>query len=377
MGASTPLDIAIVGFSGAIGKRHVSEVVLNASTNLVALVDPAPASSTVASSLNVPYYASVGELLSSATSRPAAAIVCTPSHTHVAVATELAAAGIHILLEKPLSTSTAEGQQLVRFVRERGVQMLVGHHRRFNRHVVATKTTIEQGSLGDITAVTGIWATYKPSAYFDADPVLAWRSSRSRGGGPVMINLVHEVDLLQHFLGPITRVHAEKSVSRRTTTGPVDANDRAEEGAALVFRFQSGVVGTFLLSDRVVSPYSYEASTRENPVPLSALPDEQIDVYRILGTEASLSVPDMLRWSYGAGREKGWLTDLQRETVPVDDDPRPPFHRQLDHFVEVVRGEATPRCSPEEAIRAVLVCEVIKAALDSPDGVATVPDLEI
>ncbi|EXJ77841.1 hypothetical protein A1O3_09000 [Capronia epimyces CBS 606.96] len=380
MAVSTPIDIAIVGFSGAIGKRHTAEVLSNPSTNLVALVDPSPAGPEIAASHSIQYFSSVQELLSSTNRKPAAAIVCTTNHTHVAVAKELATAGIHILLEKPLSSSTTEGLELVRFVREKDVRLLVGHHRRFNRHIIATKRAVEEGLLGQITAVSALWANFKPADYFNSDPALAWRSSKSRGGGVAVINLVHEIDLLQYFFGPIVRVHAEKTVPRREKNEvpeAVEEHDRAEEGAALILCFRSGIVGTFLLSDHVVSPYNYEATTRENPIPLADLADEQVDVYRILGTEGSLSVPDMVRWSYGAGRKKGWQTELQKERLPVDDDARPPFQRQLDHFVQVIRENAQPRCSPTEALRAVLVCETISRALDAPGGTLEVPDVGI
>lgn len=381
MADSEPIDIAIVGFSGVIGKRHTSEVLRNPSTNLVALVDPAPTGPSIAASHSVPYFRSVQDLLLSSTTtgdpKPLAAIICTPNHTHVAVAKELASAGIHILLEKPLSVSAEEGRELVRYIGKKRVRLLVGHNRRFNRYVIATKKAIEQGLLGDITAVSALWMNYKPLDYFNGDSSLVWRSSKSHGGGVVLIDLVHEVDLLQHFFGPIVRVHAEKTISRRAEEDglAVEESDRSEEGAALTLRFRSGVVGTLLVSDHVVSPHNYEATTRENPVPLSAWRDHETDAYRIFGTEASLSMPDMVLWSYGAGRKKGWLTELEREEVPVDDDPRAPFRRQLDHFVQVVRGEAEPNCSAEEALRAVLVCNVVAQALDSPSGTSRVPDL--
>jgi predicted dehydrogenase len=62
-----------------------------------------------------------------------------------------------------------------------------------------------------------------------------------------------DIDLLHYVLGPTVRVHAEKSVSRRKHAGQ-DENDQAEEGAALILKFASGALGTFLLSDSVASP---------------------------------------------------------------------------------------------------------------------------
>ena len=105
-----------------------------------------------------------------------------------------------------------------------------------------------------------------------------------------------DVDLLHYFCGPTTRIHAEKSVTRRKHEGQ-DPNDQAEEGVALTLRFASGVIGTFILSDTVASPYNSESATGDDPT----LPQtwfnqdekQEVDVYRFFGTEGTLSVPDM------------------------------------------------------------------------------------
>ena len=69
----------------------------------------------------------------------------------------------------------------------------------------------------------------------------------------------------------------------------------AEEGAAILLRFKSGVVGTVILSDALPSPYNFEAATGENPL----FPKAGKDIYRIFGTEATLSVGDMKVYTYG------------------------------------------------------------------------------
>ena len=76
--------------------------------------------------------------------------------------------------------------------------------------------------------------------------------------------MTDDIDLLHYFLGPTVRVHAEKSVSRRKHAGH-DPNDQAEEGAALILKFASGAVETFLLSDTVASPHNSESATGVDP----------------------------------------------------------------------------------------------------------------
>lgn len=200
-------------------------------------------------------------------------------------------------------------------------------------------------SLGRLVAVNGLWTLYKPAQYFDAPT--EWR--RSDTAGPVLINLIHEIDILHHFFGPITRVYAEKTLSQRGFP--------AEEGAAITLRFANGMVGTFMLCDAVVSPHNFEAGTGENPT----IPKVGEDFYRIFGSEGSLSVPDLTQWTYMAGK-KSWTKQLESRKFDVPA-LKPPFELQIEHFVRVIRGEELPSCSGMEGLQAVVVSEAIKESM--------------
>ena len=200
-------------------------------------------------------------------------------------------------------------------------------------------------SLGRLVAVNGLWTIYKPPQYFN--PPTEWR--RLDPAGPVLINLIHEIDILHYLFGAITRVFAEKTVSQRGYP--------AEEGAAITLRFANGMVGTFLLSDAVVSPFNFEAGTGENPT----IPKTGQDFYRVFGSEGSLSVPDMTQWTYEKGK-MSWTEEMQSRTfdVPV---LKTPFELQIEHFVKVIRGEETPSCSGTEDLQAVVVSEAVKESM--------------
>jgi predicted dehydrogenase len=105
------VKIAIIG-TGLIGPRHAQAVLKEPRAELVCIVDPNPAVKDVAATLGVPLYESIGEMLESR-HRPEAAFICTPNHTHVPVAKELLQGGVHVLVEKPISTDIASGQELV------------------------------------------------------------------------------------------------------------------------------------------------------------------------------------------------------------------------------------------------------------------------
>lgn len=167
--------------------------------------------------------------------------------------------------------------------------------------------------------------------------------------GPIFINLIHEIDLLHYWYGPITRVYAEQAISQRGFD--------AEEGAAITLRFASGLVGTFLLSDAVVSPHSFEGGTGENPI----IPRTGQDFHRVFGSEGTLSISDMTRWEYAEG-EKSWNRELSSAKLEVPN-MKIPFEAQIDHFVKAIRGEELASCDGAEGLRAVEVCEAIKQSM--------------
>ncbi|RMY24643.1 hypothetical protein D0865_16381 [Hortaea werneckii] len=338
------INVAVIG-TGVIGPRHAKSVVSCHDATLLCLVDLSPAAAQVAQDFNVPLFSSVKEM-QGAGMAPDAAIVCTPNKTHVGVSEELLEIGVHVLVEKPISTTIESGRRLVEASKRYGRHLLVGHHRRFNPFVTATKQALLESKIGRPIAVSGLWTTYKPPEYYQAP--LEWHA-QAGDGGPILINLVHEVDILQYLLGPITRVHAEQTISLR--------GHEAEEGAAILLRFASGVVGTFVLSDATPSPHSFEQGTGENPL----LPQSGRDFYRIFGSEGTLSVGDMTLWKFGNENHKTWTSKIDSSEVDVGEEV--PFDEQIKHLVRVVRGEERPRCTGKDGLSALMVCDAVKTAI--------------
>lgn len=364
------ITVAIIG-GGLIAPRHAQAVISNPSTELVALVEPSSTGPETAARFNTSHYHSVAALLADEQHKPDAAIVCTPNHTHVSISQELLAAGVHVLVEKPISSDIDSGRTLVQYAQhlenKKGhAKLLVGHHRRFNPYLVKAKEIVDSGSLGRIIAVNGLWTIFKPPEYFGSPT--EWRRSKE-SGGVILINLVHDIDLLHYLFGPIVRVHAERVAKQRQP--PHDA----DEGAALTLRFASGIVGTFLVCDATPSPYNFETGTGENlAIPRIPPPNRTnganhnptsplASFYHIFGSNASLSVPDMTRWSYDGCPSKSWTQPLTMEQFDVDD-LTTPYDLQLAHFVDVIRGNAEPSCSGVTGLQALIVCDAIRKALE-------------
>lgn len=115
--------------------------------NLACIVDPAPAGVELAEKHGCPLYAGVPEMLAAISSnhlKVDGAILATPTGTHVPLGLLLVKAGIHVIVEKPLSVDVAGGKELVGAAAASGAQILVGHHRRFNPYIREVRMSLNQ-----------------------------------------------------------------------------------------------------------------------------------------------------------------------------------------------------------------------------------------
>jgi len=199
-----------------------------------------------------------------------------------------------------------------------------------------------------VLLVTGAFLTvfYKPDkGYFD--PPNDWR--RRAGGGPILLNMIHEVGNLRAIVGEIVAVQAFASNAIRCF--------EVEDTVAINLRFENGALGTFLLSDTAASPKSWEQTSRENEA-YSTYPDE--DCYVIIGTDGSLSVPTMRLKYYENKAERSWWKPFTMQTIALE--RADPLARQIEHFAAVIRGEAKPLVSGRDGLQNLRVTGAILEA---------------
>jgi predicted dehydrogenase len=320
---------------------------------LAAIVDPAPSAAARAREANVPLRQSLAELFASES--PDAVIAATPNSMHVQNGLACIAHGVPVLIEKPVADSVEDAQRLIDAAEAANVPVLVGHHRRHSPILKKAREIVEKGMLGRVVAVMGSAMFYKPDSYFDDGP---WR--REPGGGPILINMIHEVDDLRAMCGEIAEVQALASNAIRGF--PV------EDTVAINLRFANGALGTFMLSDTAAAARSWEQTSGENSS-YASYPDE--DCYVIAGVSGSLAVPSM-RLKVYAG-ERSWWKPFDTSIVEVR--RTDPLSRQLEHFCAVVRGEAMPLVSVRDAVQTLRVTLAIDESARSGRPVATVaPD---
>ncbi len=297
----------------------------------------------------MPWFASHRELLASG--EVDAVIIANPNTDHVASAIDALEAGVAVLLEKPVATSYPEGLALVDAVERTSGRLLVGHHRRHHPTVAAAREALSTGQLGRLVAVSGIWAARKHDDYFDDD----WH--RSAGAGVMLINLIHDVDLLRYLIGEPTLVHAVVSNQARGL--------EVEDTVALTLTFDGGVIGSFLATDAGASPWGWDHATIDSD-DLPYVPNGS--AYFLTGTRGALEMPTLTWYSYPAHREAEWRTPMIRQFLPRRSGNS--YDHQLRHFVEVVRGTTTPLVSAEDAVRSLAVIEAARGSAELNTAVA-------
>lgn len=336
--ASDPVRLLLVGL-GAIGRDHAARIVADPACRLVGVVDPAPGANAAAAGFGAPHFASLEDAV--AATRPEGVVLATPNRLHESGTLACLAHRLPVLVEKPVADDLAAANRMVAAARAAGVPVAVGHHRRHGAIVRAAKAAVARGDIGEPVAVSGLTLFHKPDAYFDAD----WR--RRAGAGPILLNLVHDIDLTRAVVGEIVEVQAMTSHARR--------GFEVEDGGAVLMRFAGGAIGTFVVSDAAVAPWSWELTSGEAP----AYPRQDQHCLHIAGSRGALSLPDLTLWRQTGAPD--WKQPLERTSLPID--PVDPLVAQLAQFRRVIRDGEPPVVDVVDATRTLAVIEAIGRAL--------------
>jgi len=340
---SETAGIILVG-PGLIGKRHAALIADNTRARLAAVVAPDRAANTdFADAEGVPFFTDLEEAIRCCDAD--GIIIASPNEFHAAHATIAINAGLPALLEKPITSTLEEARKVVSLAARKDARILIGHHRHHSPLLAKADTIIRSGKLGRIVSFTGSAQFYKPTQYFLDGP---WRTKQ--GGGPILINLIHEIGICRALVGEIDEVHAMASSTIR--------GFEVEDTVALSLRFVDGALGVFLLSDCASTPMSWEQTSCEN---LAYPTYPQVDCYAVTGTLGSLHFPTMRVFRYNSEAEASWWTPYVSES----DRPKrvDPLEVQLSHFLDVIAGTATPLVSAEDGFQNLRVLEAIRLSI--------------
>ena len=329
------INISIVG-TGLMGLQHIKAISKSKKANLHSIVDISDNAKKLSNKHKIPLYSDVSSLLKS--NQLDAVIVATPNQLHEKHTISFLKKKIPVLLEKPISDNIKSAKKIIISSKKNKTPLLIGYHRRHNAIVSKVKTIIRSGKLGNIVSANVLCWLYKHKEYFKE----TWRTSR--GGGPLGINLVHDIDMICYLLGSIRYVQA--FTTNRTRKYKV------EDTATVSLIFESGALCTLNISDTIVAPWSYELTAGENP----AYPVTNQSAYMIGGTKGSIQFPNLKYWFYK--KERSWWNKifLKSDIKKKDDNT---LVNQIDHFSDVVLKKVKPKVNGNDGLNSLKIFAAI------------------
>lgn len=327
------IGFAIVG-CGMISKFHANAIEALEDAYLAGVYDPVPASMERASKLyGVPGFESMAALL--ACEDVDAVCVCTPNGLHAPIAMQILNAGKHVVIEKPMALTLADADAIIAAAKKRNLCVCVISQLRFSPAVQAVKKAVEDGMFGKIVSASLSMKYWRDEAYFASS---GWRGTwKMDGGGALMNQGIHGVDLLQYLVGSVKNLTA----LCKTQTRPVEV----EDSAVAILEFANGAVGTLDAFTTCCPGYPRRLE--------------------ICGDQGSivLQEEDILRWDL-----PGKKPDLTSHGSAAASDPSAISNaghiRQLGNMVKAIRGEEALLVDAVEGRKPV---EIILSIYESSD----------
>ena len=329
--------VLVVGV-GSIGERHV-RCFKNTQRAEVEICDPsADRRATVAQTYGVKAYPDLETAL--AKSSAEIAVIATPAPSHIPMATQLAESGRHLLIEKPLSTTTTGAESLVATVSEQQLTCGVAYCWRYHPLFEQTHRFLadrKQGRLLQIVCQSGQCFPFYRPAYREI-----YYNDRSTGGGAIQDAMTHMLNLGEWFGGRINRLGA-------------DAGHQHLEGVTVEDTVH--VITRQGTRDDVMGNYSlnqYQAANECNWT---------------LVTESGLARIEMSRhrWMWQTDPDADWqihtIAALERDTM---------YLAQANGFLDAVEGQDVPRCTLAEGLQSLRVNQAVLSMVDTQQSLADV-----
>src|SRR5438876_8495239 len=229
---TSKLRFGIIGW-GVIGHIHAKAIATLPDAQLVAVVDTVlkPAQE-LAEEFHVTHYENLQEML--AREHLDIIDICTPSGQHGEHACQVMRSGVNVIVEKPLEITRAAIAEMLRVQQETGVKLAVISQHRFDPDTIKVHDLVEAQAFGRLVQGLALVPWWRSQAYYDSG---AWRGTWELDGGGVLMNQsIHSIDLLQWLMGPVKSIFAytDTLVHRMET----------EDVAVAVLRFANGALGT-------------------------------------------------------------------------------------------------------------------------------------
>lgn len=313
------IKLALAGF-GLIGERHAKAIAENSRCELAALIEP---DQSKVKDLACPVFNAMEDIDCAVDG----VILATPTNLHREQAVYVLKRGWHVLIEKPIAGTVEDAEAIAKASAESGHSVLVGHHRRHHPRVQKLRDVLQSGVLGDVVTLSMMWGVKKPDVYFHDN----WRSGED--GSPIMINAVHDVDLLRFLFGEIEDIKGFGSRGHRSKA--------RTESAACVIRLEKGSLATLTISDTTPAPWGFEMGVNENP----NIGATGQDMLFVSGSKGAISFPSLTLWT----GSQDWSMAPQPEKIECA--PGIPLDNQLNHFLDIIEHGDAPLIDANDGLR--------------------------
>ncbi len=315
------LKFGLIG-TGSIAQAYVQAFEDCETARLVAVADVrAEAARALAEGLGCRSYDSF-QALAGAEKELAAVIICTPPVTHPEISLHFLERKIHVLCEKPLSIDSSSAKTMLDAAKEHGALLTMATKFRFVEDVVRAKSIVTSGILGEIVLFENAFTSR-------VDMTSRWNSNPAVSGGGVLIdNGTHSVDLMRYFLGPLADV--------QVVEGKRSQGLAVEETVHIFVRSTSGVMGAIDLSWSI---------------------NKELDSFiNIYGSHGTVSV-GWKESKYRQSSSRDWVV-FGKGYNKVE-----AFRNQINNFARAINGEEQLLVTHEDALASVEVVEAAYAAL--------------
>ncbi|HEU5417137.1 MAG TPA: Gfo/Idh/MocA family oxidoreductase [Streptosporangiaceae bacterium] len=239
-GGSRKFGIGIVG-AGVISATHAEAIAALPNARITAVTDVEPGrAQAFAAEHDAAPEADLAALL--ARDDVDVVSVCVPSGRHAEIGVQAAAAGKHLIVEKPVDVTLAAADQLITAADAAGVALTVISQHRFDPGLIRLRELAGSGGLGRLLLGEASTKWFRSQGYYDS---AAWRGTWAMDGGSLLNQGIHYVDMLTWIMGPVAEVSAVYATGNHQI--------EVEDTALAVVRFASGAVGT-ITSSTVVFP---------------------------------------------------------------------------------------------------------------------------
>ena len=312
----------IAGF-GSIGRRHLNNLRAHGEEDIL-LYRTQHSTLSEKDVKGIPVETSLEAALAH---RPDAVIISNPTALHLDVAIPAARAGCAILMEKPISNHFERVDELQKIVQQNKVKVLMGFQFRFHPTLRQVAQWLNDGEIGAPLSVYAHWGEYLPDWHPWEDYHKSYSARIDLGGG-VVNTLSHPIDYLHWLMGEAEELAAMIGNSS-------ELNLDVEDTAVILFRYKSGAIGSVHL-DYVQRP-----------------PRHSLEIIGNCGT---------IVWDNSTGIARLYRSS---ETRWIEVSPPEGFERnqlfldEMEHFIQVVKGDVAPFCTLQDGIAALKITEAI------------------